>query len=85
MTDDRDYILDIAGLEDAPSRAEREAGEQDTSRRWLGIQFECCGLYARIYRNRQGTAYAGYCPRCSRPVRVNIGSGGTHHRFFRAT
>ncbi len=83
--DGPDYILDIASLQDAPSAAEQQAGDQDTARRWLGIQFECCGVYARIYRNRHGSAYTGYCPRCGRAVRIKIGAGGTSHRFFRAT
>lgn len=85
MTDEPDYILDVAGLNTAPPEGEAASAAGDRKRRWLGIQFECCGVYSRIYRNRQGTAYVGYCPRCSRPVRVRIGPGGEHGRFFRAS
>lgn len=53
-------------------------------RPYLGVQFECCNVYVRIYRNAQGTAYAGSCPRCMRPLRIPIGEGGTGARFFRA-
>lgn len=51
---------------------------------FVGITFGCCGTYARVYRNREGTAYVGNCPRCARPVRLKIGPGGTDERFFTA-
>ncbi|GMU23401.1 MAG: hypothetical protein AMXMBFR13_34790 [Phycisphaerae bacterium] len=82
MSDEPPYILDIEGLQepdDAAAPAEAASG-----RRWIGIQFECCGVYTRIYRNRAGTAYEGNCPRCGRAVRARIGSGGTNQRLFRA-
>lgn len=53
-------------------------------RKYLGIMFECCGVYARIYANKEGTAYIGRCPRCMKPVKVKIGEGGTDNRFFKA-
>jgi len=59
--------------------------EQSAQRgRFLGIHFACCGVYARIYPNRNNTAYVGYCPRCSRRAEIKIGPGGADTRFFTA-
>jgi hypothetical protein len=61
--------------EDAPVRG----------RRYIGILFECCGVYARIYLNARASRYEGRCPRCLRVVHARIGPQGTAARFFRAT
>lgn len=51
---------------------------------FLGIMFNCCGVYGRIYKNKDLTAYEGCCPKCRRKLSVKIGSGGTNQRFFNA-
>ena len=53
-------------------------------RRFVGIHFVCCDVYSRIYINRAGTAYSGYCPRCAKRIDLKIGPGGTDQRFFTA-
>jgi hypothetical protein len=59
--------------------------DRNTRRKpFLGIMFECCSIYSRIYKNKEGTAYVGHCPKCAKRLVVRIGPGGTDHRFFRA-
>src|SRR5215212_2594019 len=53
-------------------------------RPFVGVQFTCCDVYSRIYINRDSTAYDGNCPKCAKPVRLEIGPGGTDARFFTA-
>jgi hypothetical protein len=57
---------------------------QERSRPFVGVHFACCGVYSRVYINRQRTAYVGFCPRCSNRVELTIGPEGTDSRFFTA-
>ncbi len=63
---------------------DRKPASQGTSRPWLGIHFECCRVYQRIWLNAARTAYAGRCPRCGAQILLPLGPGGTDCRFFRA-
>ena len=54
------------------------------TRPWLGIQFECCDVYTRVYREPTDTEYVGRCPKCLRQVRVKVGPGGVSAKLFRA-
>jgi hypothetical protein len=56
--------------------------EKPAARPFLGVHFACCGVYARIYMNREGTEYVGRCPRCLAQARFVIGEGGQPGRFF---
>ena len=51
---------------------------------FLGVLFECCNIYYRIYRNVSQDAYEGRCPRCLRKVVVRIDPSGQPGRFISA-
>ena len=77
---DPDYLLSVDGLEESAVRS----GAAVATRRWIGVRFDCCNVYQRIYKTRDGRSYRGRCPRCLREVRVRVGPEGTHTRFFSA-
>jgi len=83
MEDSPPYRLEIRSLSDEDAADGRASRSKD--RPWLGIYFECCGTYTRIYRNHDESAYAGCCPHCGGRVRIPIGPGGTRARFFTAS
>ena len=80
MSDEPDYYLEIDGIDGEDEADSDSAG--GSGRKWIGVRFECCGVYSRIYKNRRGDAYEGACPRCLRKIHVGIGEGGTDSRFF---
>jgi hypothetical protein len=51
-------------------------------RKFLGVHFQCCNIYSRIYINKERSAYAGACPRCHKRVQIKVGPGGSNTRFF---
>jgi hypothetical protein len=72
---------------DAGGRADGDQLERSgasAARPYLGVRFVCCDVYARIYINRDLTAYQGHCPKCSRPLVVRISPDGSDQRFFEA-
>jgi len=53
-------------------------------RPYIGMTFKCCNVYTRIYLNRAGTAYVGFCPKCAAKAEIKISPTGTDARFFTA-
>lgn len=53
-------------------------------RPYVGMRFKCCNAYARIYLDRFGKAFRGYCPKCGRPVNIAVRSGGSKSKFWTA-
>ena len=74
------YHLDIAQLRESETSSAQSSGP--AGRPWIGIHFDCCGVYTRLYRDGAGTAYEGCCPRCRGRVTLRVGPGGTNARFF---
>jgi hypothetical protein len=54
-------------------------------RLWVGVHFECCGVYQRIYREPEVPFYEGQCPQCGRRVTMRVGPDGVSSRIFKAT
>ena len=84
MSEPPAFRLRIDGLEDRSGDPAAADDQPRGSKPWVGVRFDCCGVYTRLYRNSEGTAYEGRCPRCLRSVRMLIGPGGTDSRFFTA-
>ena len=70
--------------DDVPGQGKQESKGGNAGRNFVGVQFKCCDVYVRVYVNRDRTAYEGNCPKCAKPVRLQIGPGGTDSRFFTA-
>jgi hypothetical protein len=77
--DPRDYKLDVTGLSQQADDGAAAGGE---ARPFLGVKFNCCGTYQRVYRSADGQFYRGRCPRCMRAIEFKVGPGGSDARFF---
>lgn len=75
------HAAGLPASEADPAQSPSAAGAS-TGKPFIGILFQCCGVYSRVFLNRAGDAYQGNCPRCSSPVRFVIGPGGSDARFF---
>jgi hypothetical protein len=71
-------------LTNDPHGGDASQSDKRSGRRFVGVHFQCCDVYTRVYINRDQTAYEGRCPKCAKPVRLVIGPGGTDARFFTA-
>lgn len=63
-------------------RNETAGNKNGKKREFVGVFWECCKVYSRIYLNSRGTAYVGWCPKCSRRVQMNVSPSGSKSRFF---
>ena len=57
--------------------------KMEKKKEFVGVLFECCNVYRRIYINKDGNGYEGRCPKCSNTVNIIIGPEGTSSQFFK--
>jgi len=81
MRDDRDYKVEISGV--GGVTPEQKPATEIKGRPFISVHFACCNVYTRIYRDAEGKAYRGHCPRCAKKVHFAVGRGGTDCRVFR--
>ncbi len=55
---------------------------KQNERPYVGVIFKCCHIYSRVYLNKQGTAYVGWCPKCAAQLRIKVSPSGSNERFF---
>ena len=60
----------------------KKDGQKRVSRPFVGVQWDCCKTYSRIYLNKKGTAYVGWCPKCGKRGQMNVCRNGSNSRFF---
>lgn len=52
---------------------------------FLGIMFECCRVYARVYRESDEMLYVGRCPKCLNKVTIRVDpKSGSKSRMLKA-
>jgi hypothetical protein len=62
-----------------------DSTEKDDSKRpHIGIIFKCCRIYSRIYLNKKGDAFVGWCPKCAAKLEVKVSPTGSKGKFFAA-
>jgi hypothetical protein len=78
VSDPRDYKVELSGAAGGGGAGAVPA----QPRPYLGVHFACCGVYQRVYRDADGKAYRGRCPRCGVAVTFAVADGGTSARSF---
>jgi hypothetical protein len=61
-----------------------ENKKTDAPRPHIGILYKCCHIYARIYLNKKGDAFVGWCPKCAAKLEVKVSPTGSSRKFFTA-
>lgn len=68
--------------------AEEDNKKKTVRRKFIGVWFQCCHAYGRLYKSKDGKFYRGRCPKCLRSVQVRVdenNENATNRRFFRGS
>ena len=76
--------LDVTDVDDRLNNDEFDRRDH-AGRTWLGVYYECCASYSRVYRRPDETQYRGRCPECGASVSIRVGPNGVAARMLIAT
>lgn len=78
-----DLVLEVDGTVRDPADAPG-TDKSSHARPWIGIHFQCCGVYTRVYRSHDASRYEARCPKCAARVSLRVGPDGVASRIFTA-
>ncbi len=61
-----------------------QKNKENNPRPHLGVIFKCCRIYSRIYLNKKGDAFVGWCPKCAAKMEIKVSPYGSDSKFFMA-
>jgi PHP family Zn ribbon phosphoesterase len=65
---------------------DKKMNEGPDKRPYLGVQFECCSVYTRVYRKPEILFYEARCPKCGRTARIDVDrKAGVDAKFIRVS
>lgn len=82
--DGRGRFIDVT-VAGAPMAGANAPAAGSGERVWIGVRYECCGTYTRVYRRLSDSQYRGRCPRCGAGIVVRVGPNGVQSRILIAT
>ena len=60
-------------MSDKPERKKRD---------FIGVQFDCCKTYTRVYLKDGGRSQIAHCPKCGKPFTIRFSPSGTDDVFW---
>jgi hypothetical protein len=83
----RGRLVDVFDTGESPSfgNGRSRGNDSDPARVWIGVYYECCETYSRVYRKKSEMAYRGRCPKCGMAINVRVGPHGVSSRILIAT
>ncbi|MCB9852885.1 MAG: hypothetical protein H6819_07295 [Phycisphaerales bacterium] len=77
--------LDVTDLDGDPADAHEAPSANGVHRVWVGVYYECCAAYSRVYRRADEMCYRGRCPECGAAVSIQVGPKGIRARMLIAS
>jgi len=55
-----------------------------TGRSYIGVHYECCQVYSRVYLKQEQKKQISHCPKCGNAFHIKFSENGTDSPFWLA-